>query len=246
MSRLHLGIDLGGSAIKLGLVDVDSGRLAGAARSVPTPQPSTPQACIEAIRIVDAELGGQGGAGFAVPSVAKGGIAYTAANIDSSWIGANAAGLLSSAIGRPAVLLNDADAAGIAEMRFGGGRGLHGLVIMLTFGTGIGSAPFIDGRLVPNTEFGHVPLFGESAEKWAAARVKREQNLDWKGWATRVNDYLALMERLFWPDAFIFGGAISEDFSHYAPHLVSRATVRPAALGASAGVIGAALAAADL
>lgn len=246
MPRPHLGIDLGGSAIKLGLVDVDTGQIAGTPRSVPTPQPSTPAAIVEAIRVVDAELGGQGGAGFAVPSVAKGGVAYTAANIHPSWIGANAAAMLSAAIGRPSVLLNDADAAGIAEMRFGGGRGLRGLVIMLTFGTGIGSAPFIDGRLVPNTEFGHVPIHGESAEKWAAARVKREQNLDWPGWAARVNDYLALMERLFWPDAFIFGGAISEEFAHYSPHLVSRATIRPAALGASAGLIGAALAAADL
>lgn len=244
MADLHLGIDFGGSAIKAGLVDVSQGHVLGEGLSVPTPDPSTPAAVVEVVRGIDARLHGAARVGFAMPSVVKQGTARTAANIDPSWIGTNATELLTTALGRPAVTLNDADAAGLAEMRFGAARGVSGTVVVLTFGTGIGSAPFIDGRLLPNTEFGHLELRGGSAELWASARVRSELELGWAEWSARVNEYLAQIEKLFWPDLFVFCGGISAQFDEFAGYLHTRAPVRPAALGPMAGVIGAALAAA--
>lgn len=245
MARTLLGLDLGGSAIKAGLVDVDEGRLVGEARSAPTPQPSAPAAVAEVLASLDRELGARGPIGFAAPVVVQRGLARTAANIDAGWIGCDGAALVAERVGRPAAFLNDADAAGLAESRFGAGRGQRGLVIVLTFGTGIGSAPFIDGRLVPNTEFGHMEMHGREAEHWASARIKSEESLDWSTWAGRVNEFLERMQALFWPDLFILGGAISERFEQFAPHLAVRAPVKAAMLGAGAGVIGAALAAAE-
>lgn len=236
---------MGGSAIKAGLVDVSAGRLVGEPVSVPTPQPSTPDRVVAAIAAVDRELGARGPVGFAAPVVVKGGRADLAANVDASWIGCDGAGLLSRAVGRPAAFLNDADAAGLAEMRFGAGRGRSGVVIMLTLGTGIGSAPFVDGRLVPNTEFGHLEMLGQEAEHYASSRTKREQNLDWPTWSGRVDEYLHRMQKLFWPDLFVLGGAISEHFDEFAPYITVPVEVRPAALGPAAGVIGAAIAAAE-
>lgn len=244
MANVHLGVDVGGSAIKAGLVDVVSGRLVGEDLSVDTPQPATPDAVIAAISGIDRRLQGSGRVGFAFPSVVKRGVARTASNVDQSWIGVDGAARLGDALGRPVVFLNDADAAGLAEMRFGAGRGESGTVIVLTFGTGIGSAPFIDGHLLPNTEFGHLEMRGGAAEHWAAARVVNAESLSWPQWGARVSEYLAQMEKLFWPDLFIFCGGISERFDDFAPFLQTRAQVRVAALGAAAGLIGAALAAA--
>ena len=243
-SQLVLGIDVGGSSIKAGLVDVDSGRLSGQLIAAPTPAPSTPLAVTQVIGALAAQLPGSAGrVGVAFPSVIKGGSAYTAANIDPSWIGTDGAALVEQALGQPVLFLNDADAAGIAEMRFGSGRGCGGTVIMLTFGTGIGSALFTGGKLFPNTELGHLEIAGRDAEKWASARVRTAEGLDFPAWVARVNEYLGVMHRLFWPDVFILGGAVSERFTEFAPLLQSPAELRPAHFAGQAGVVGAALAA---
>lgn len=245
MSQVLLGIDVGGSSIKAALVDVVKGEVLEAA-SLPTPQPAAVPPMIDAFVELDLRLGGAGPVGLAFPSVVQRGVARTAANIDKSWIGVDGAKLLGDRLGRPVVFLNDADAAGVAEMQWGAGRGVQGTVIMLTFGTGIGSAIFVDGRLVPNTEFGHMELNGGEAEHWASARVRTEQQLDWPGWALRVNTVLERMHALFWPDLFILGGAVSANFGQFGPLLRSPARIAPAEFEGQAGVIGSALAAASL
>ena len=246
MTRKVMGIDVGGSSVKAGLVDVDSGRLIGELMSAPTPQPAAPAGVMQVVASLAEQLpGAQGPVGLAFPSVVKSGRVRTAANIDQAWLGLDGAALAERTLRRPAVVLNDADAAGIAEMRWGAGRGVTGTAIMLTFGTGIGTALFIGGRLFPNTELGHLELNGMDAEKWASAHVKTALKLDWPAWTGRVNDYLARMHALFWPDVFILGGAVSQDFEQFAPLLRSEAEIRPAYFAGQAGVIGAALAAAE-
>jgi len=244
MSTLRIGIDVGGSSIKAACVDVDTGRVVGETESVATPRPSSVSPMMDAFVELDRRLKGAGPVGLAFPSVVQRGIARTAANIDKSWIGVGAAALLRERLQRPVVFLNDADAAGLAEMRWGAGRGTDGTVIMLTFGTGIGSAIFVDGHLLPNSEFGHMELNGQDAELYASARVRTELALDWPAWAERVNLYLARMHALFWPDVFILGGAVSENFAAFGPLLTSSAEIRPAQFAGNAGVIGSALAAA--
>jgi len=235
-----LGIDVGGSSVKAGLVDVRRGSVQGELISAPTPRPCTPGSLMPVLVALAGRLpGAHGRAGVAFPSVIKGGTAYTAANIDHSWIGTNGEALAAEALGRPALMLNDADAAGIAEMRFGSGT-----VVMLTFGTGIGTALFTGGRLFPNTELGHLELRGMDAEKWASAHTRTVAGLDFPGWIARVNEYLDALHRLLWPDVFILGGAVSERFSEFAPLLRSAADIRPARFANHAGVVGAALAAA--
>ncbi len=245
MTRKVLGIDVGGSFVKAGLVDVDSGQLLGELISAPTPQPADVTGVMGVIAGLAARLDATGPVGLAFPSVVQHGRVRTAANIDQSWLGADGAALAEKAVGRPAVFLNDADAAGLAEMRWGAGRGLTGTVIMLTFGTGIGTALFTQGRLFPNSELGHLELRGLDAEKWASAHVKTALNLDWPAWAERVNDYLERMHALFWPDVFILGGAVSKDFDKFSSLLRSTAPIRVAQFAGQAGVIGAALAAAE-
>jgi polyphosphate glucokinase len=246
MTRRLLGIDVGGSFIKAGVVDVAAERLVGEIISAPTPQPSNPEAMMPTIAALAAQLpDASGRVGLAFPAVVRNGRARTAANIDHAWIGADGAALIRRTLNRDALFLNDADAAGLAEMRLGAGRGVRGSVIMLTFGTGIGSALFVDGRLFPNTELGHMELNGMDAEKFASAHVKAALNLDWRAWMDRVNIYLDRMQALFWPDLFILGGAISERFADFAPLLHCEAEVRPAHFGNQAGVLGAALAAAE-
>ena len=246
MAEPVLGIDVGGSAIKAGVVDVATGTLIGALLSVPTPRPATPPAIIGVLKQLAAAHPGSGARlGVAFPSVIKRGVAHTAANIDRGWIGAAAEELAREALGRPVLFLNDADAAGIAEMRWGAGRGCEGTVIMLTLGTGIGTALFTGGQLFPNTELGHLELRGMDAEKRASAHARTLENLDFPAWAERVNEYLEAMQRLFWPDVFILGGAVSERFAEFAPLLRSPAELRPARFGNQAGVIGAALAASN-
>ena len=246
MTELVLGIDVGGSAIKAGLVDVEAGRVAGELISAPTPRPSPPQALMPVIAGLAARLPGPTGTvGIAFPSVVKNGIVRTAANIDGSWVGTDGAALAARALNRPALLLNDADAAGVAEMRWGAGRSTNGIVIMVTLGTGIGTALFCDGKLFPNTELGHLELRGMDAEKWASAHVRTAEKLDFPAWIARVNEYLQVMHKLFWPDVFILGGAVSERFEEFAPLLRSPAVLRPAHFAGQAGVVGAALAAAE-
>jgi polyphosphate glucokinase len=240
-----LGLDVGGSSIKAGLVDTERGPMTSPLRSVRTPLPSTPEAVLQACAQIDREFGAYGPVGLAFPSVVQGGIARTAANVDRSWIGCAGGARLSQLIGRPVIFLNDADAAGVAEMSAAGaGRNVNGVVILLTFGTGIGSALFVDGELVPNTEFGHLEFHGQDAELTASARVRTEERLDWSNWCARVNDYLARLHALFWPDLFIIGGSISEDFDQFGHLLNSPTEIRRAAHGAQAGVVGAAFAAA--
>ncbi len=240
-----LGIDVGGSSIKGGLVDVEAGTLIGEMGHVPTPQPSVPEAVMKQVAVLGKQFAGARAAGFAFPSAVKNNIARTAANVDRAWIGADGVKLARDALGLPAVFLNDADAAGLAEMRWGAGRNTPGTVIMLTFGTGIGTALFTDGKLLPNTELGHIQLRGDDAEAWASARVRTEQNLDFPEWIARVNEYLALIHSLFWPDVFILGGAVSERYDQFAPLLKSQAEIRPAHFAGQAGIMGAALAAAE-
>ncbi len=246
MTRNVLGIDVGGSSIKAGLVDVDSGRLVGGLISAHTPQPSTPQAMMPVLASLAARLeGAVGGVGIAFPSVIKQGTTRTAANVDHAWIGIDGAALAARALSRPALFLNDADAAGLAEMRWGAGRGVAGTVIMVTLGTGIGTALFCDGKLYPNTELGHLELHGMDAEKWASARVRTAEKLDFPAWIARVNDYLKHLHDLLWPDLFILGGAVSERFAEFGPLLRSEAQLRPAHFAGQAGVVGAAMAAAE-
>jgi polyphosphate glucokinase len=246
MTRQVLGIDVGGSSIKAGLVDIHAGRLVGDLISAPTPQPSTPAAMLPVFAGLAARLpAAEGRAGIAFPSVVKQGKVCTAANIDRSWIGVDGPDFVGKSLGRPIVFLNDADAAGVAEIKWGAGRGTKGTVIMITFGTGIGTAFFADGRLLPNSELGHMEVRGIEAEKWTSAHVRTAQKLDWPAWIERVNVYLAQLYALFWPDLFILGGAVSERFNEFAPLLHSDARIQPAHFAGQAGVIGAALAAAD-
>jgi polyphosphate glucokinase len=246
MPRQLIGIDVGGSSIKAGLVDLDAGRLVGDLISAPTPRPSTPAAMLAVFQqLVGRFPGSQGPVGIAMPSVVKHGKVCTAANIDHGWIGVDGPALVQQPLGRNAVFLNDADAAGVAEVKWGAGKGTRGTVIMLTFGTGIGTAFFVDGNLLPNSELGHMELKGREAEKWTSAAVRTAEKLDWPAWIERVNVYLEQLHALFWPDLFILGGAVSERFDEFAPLLRSQAQIKPAAFAGQAGVIGAALAAAD-
>jgi polyphosphate glucokinase len=239
----HLGFDIGGSSIKGAPVDVATGNLAEPPISLPTPQPSTPAAVAEAVHQLVSRFPGSGSVGIAFPSVIKKGVTRTAANIDAAWIDAPAEQIIAAALGRPVVLLNDADAAGIAEMKLGAGRGRSGTVIMLTFGTGIGSALFYDGWLVPNSELGHLEIGGRKAEHYASGRVRTDENLDWKQWSERVNTVLATYESLFWPDLFIIGGGVTGSYEQFGQLLRSRAEIVPAQFRAHAGIVGAAVAA---
>jgi polyphosphate glucokinase len=209
---------------------------------VATPRPATPQAVASAVARLVERFAWQGPVGCAMPAVLKDGRVRTAANIARSWLGVDARALLARACGRPMTVINDADAAGCAEMRFGAGRGRSGLVIMVTLGTGIGTALFIDGRLVPNTELGHLVLRGRDAETWAAASVRREKNLGWTKWSRRVDAYLHLLQRYFWPDCVIVGGGVSSKWRKFLPRLTLPVPVLPAKLRNDAGLIGAALA----
>jgi polyphosphate glucokinase len=242
--RILLGLDVGGSSIKAALVDVERGVTTTPMRSVRTPTPSTPDEVLNVCAQIDRDMAASGTVGLAFPAVVQRGIARTAANVDKSWIGYAGGERLSQLLGRPVIFVNDADAAGLAEINAGAGAGVRGVVILLTFGTGIGSGMFLDGQLVPNTEFGHLEFHGRDAETIASARMRTEEHLDWAGWCARVNDYLARLHALFWPDLFIIGGSISEDFAQFGHLLESPTEIRRASHGAQAGVIGAAFAAA--
>ena len=239
---IRLGLDVGGSSIKGAAVDITTGELARPPVSVDTPQPATPMVVTDAIEALVARLGVNGPIGVAVPSVVKGGVTWTAANIDPSWIGAPIEAVIAKRLDRPITLLNDGDAAGMAEMQLGSGRGRRGTVMVLTFGTGIGTALFIDGKLLPNTELGHIEVGGVEAEHLASGRTRSLEKLDWRRWAERVNPVLAKYQSLFWPDLFIIGGGVSEHYSEFAGLLQSRVEIQPAKFRAHAGIVGAALA----
>lgn len=238
-----LGIDIGGSGIKGAPVDLSTGTLTHDRQRIETPRPADPDGVARTVAEVAKKFPLDGPVGITFPGVVKGGVTRTAANVDPAWVGTDAAQLFSQALGRPATVLNDADAAGIAEVSFGSGRGHSGLVIMLTFGTGIGSAVFMDGRLIPNTEFGHLELNGAEAEHQASDRIREEENLSWPKWAERVHEYLRHLEDLLWPDLLIIGGGVSKKAEKFLPLLDIRSPVVPATLLNNAGIVGAAMAA---
>jgi len=244
MAARALGVDVGGSSIKYGRV-AGSGELLSPLHSTPTPQPATAAALFDALAALGRAAGGGMPVGLALPSVIRHGTIHTAANLDASLIGVDGGQLLRESLGVPVVLLNDADAAGVAEARAGAARGVRGTVMVLTFGTGIGSALFSDGRLVPNFELGHMEVDGQEAEARASARVRTAESLDWPQWAGRVNRFLDAVNALFWPELIVIGGGVSESFGQFGPLLRSRAAVKPAMHGPAAGVVGAALAALD-
>lgn len=239
-----LGIDIGGSGIKGAPVDVTQGTLLEERHRVETPQPSDVTSVVAAVAEVARHYGSPERVGVTFPGVVLNGVTRTAANVDKSWLGAPARDLFSQAVGVPVTVLNDADAAGVAEMRFGAGRGRKGVTIMLTLGTGIGSAVFIDDRLVPNTEFGHLQIDGEDAEARASAHAREVDKLGWRKWAKHLQEYLEEMEKLFNPDLFIIGGGISKKSEKFLPLIDIRTSVVPATLLNEAGIVGAALAAA--
>jgi polyphosphate glucokinase len=241
-----LGIDIGGTGIKGAPVDVEQGALTATRYRLLTPQPAVPDAVVATVEKVVKHYKWKGPIGCAFPAIMKNGVAYSAANIDHAWIGVDARHLIQKKVNCPTTTLNDADAAGIAEMTFGAGRGQSGVVVIMTFGTGIGTALFLDGRLVPNTEFGHIEVRGKDAELRAADRIRQQKELSWKKWAARVDEYLGYLEALLSPDLFIIGGGISKKHTKFLPLLRTRIPVVPAQLLNEAGIIGAALAAKTL
>lgn len=242
-----LAFDVGGSFVKAGLVAVDSGLLFSEVLRRPTPPGAEPDAVLDLLVDAARELPASGPVGLAFPTVAKNGVAWTAANIDKRWIGINVQARLQARLQRPVAFLNDADAAGVAEMTLGAGRDRHqGTVMVLTFGTGIGSALFVDGRLVPNTELGHLEVGGREAEHRASAKVRTTRKLDWFEWTAEVNAVLAAFDALFWPDVFVIGGGVTENWSEFGSLLDSRAEIVRAAFGNDAGIVGAAMAASRL
>ncbi len=242
-----LGIDIGGTGIKGAPVDLDTGKLVTDRKKIATPQPATPEAVTEVVKQVAASFDAMSVTGATFPGVVMNGTIRTAANVDKSWIGADAASLFSKAIGSSVAVLNDADAAGIAEMTFGAGVGEHGNVLMLTFGTGVGSALFTGGLLVRNTEFGHLEIRGKDAEKRASEHAKVDHGWGWKDWTERVSEYLQHVEALVCPDLIIVGGGISKESDKWIPLLTGvQARIVPATLQNDAGIVGAAMAAAGI
>ncbi len=243
-----LGIDIGGTGIKGAPVDTETGKLLAERFRIPTPHPALPNAVADVVSEIARHFDYSGPTGITFPAVIKQGVVYTAANVDPSWITTNAGELFSKHVGGPVAVVNDADAAGIAEMRFGAGRDRKGVVIMLTLGTGIGSAIFLDGKLMPNTEFGHLKIRGKDAEKRASEKVREDKNLSWKQWSKRLLEVLEEMEKLFSPDLFIIGGGASKKADKFLQYLSTKTEVIivPAQMQNDAGIIGAAYLARDL
>jgi polyphosphate glucokinase len=238
-----LGVDIGGSGVKAAPVDTTTGEMIAERQKFETPQPSTPDAVTEVVQKLVTAFSWTGPAGITFPGVVVSGVIRTAANLDHSWIGVDAVKAFGAASKLSVTVLNDADAAGIAEVAFGAGKGVRGTVLLLTLGTGIGSALFIDGNLVPNTEFGHIQIRGKDAEKRASEHAREEHDLSWGVWAGRVDEYLSHMEALLSPDLIIIGGGVSKKSGKFFPRLTGlRAKIVPAAMLNDAGIIGAAMA----
>jgi polyphosphate glucokinase len=235
-----LGIDVGASGMKGAIVDVKSGELLTERVRLDTPQPSSPQAMADIFRTLVRMHNWSGIVGCGFPAIVKKGVAYSAANIDKAWQGTNVEKIFSRASNCPVHALNDADAAGIAEMQFGLGKGKEGVVLLITIGSGLGSALFVDGILVPNTELGHLYLNDQLAEHYASNQTRKDQNLSWEEWGKRFNEYLYHIERLFSPDHIIIGGGVSKRFEDYSIYLDVLTPVSPALLYNNAGAVGAA------
>ena len=238
-----LGIDIGGSGMKAAPVDTVTGEMVGDKHRIVTPKPATPDAMAEVARQLVSHFEWTGPVGIGFPGVVKGGVICTAANLDDSWVGVNGDELFTGICNCDVSMINDADAAGLAEVRFGAGVGVGGTVILLTLGTGIGSAIFTDGKLVANTEFGHLDMDGKIAEERASSRIKEDDDLSFKKWGGEVEDVLREIENLFWPVLFILGGGISKQFDEFAKYIDKfRTPVVPALIRNKAGIVGAALA----
>jgi len=238
-----IGVDIGGTGIKGAPVSIEHGAFTKDRIRLLTPAPATPDAVAKTVTELLAQLDSPGAVGLTLPAVVRNGIVETAANIDPAWIGTNAVDLFAGATGRAVAVVNDADAAGLAETRFGAGRDRRGVVVMVTLGTGIGSAVFANGALVPNTELGHLPLHGGDAERWAAESVRERDELSWKKWAHRLQQYFELLEKLLWPDLFIVGGGVSKKADKFLPHVKLDTEIVAATLHNDAGIVGAALSA---
>ena len=245
-ARQALGVDVGGSGVKGAIVDLDTGQLVGERFRIETPQPATPEAVTQAVAEVVRHFDFNGPLGVTYPGVVVDGVVHTAANVDRSWIGTNVAQAYSQALdGRPVTVLNDADAAGLAEQHYGAGRDRSGVVVLLTFGTGIGSAVIHNGMLLPNTEFGHIEVDGKEAEHRAASSIKERKEWSYRKWTKEVTKVLIAIENAIWPDLFIAGGGISKKADKWIPMLKNRTPVVAAELLNTAGIVGAAMAAAE-
>ncbi|MBK7455857.1 MAG: ROK family protein [Anaerolineales bacterium] len=236
-----LGIDVGGSGIKGAPVDVETGQLLAERLRIKTPKDGEPEPIAQVVKQIAQSFNWNGPIGIGFPAPIKGGVALMAANVSEKWVGTNADALFSKVTACECTMINDADAAGLAEMTFGAGRGQPGTVIMITLGTGIGTAIFHRGQLLPNTEFGHLEVDGEDAEFRASDAARQREDLSWKKYAKRLNRYLSAMENLFWPNLFIIGGGISKESEKYLPLLTIETPVVTAQLLNEAGIVGAAL-----
>ena len=249
--RTAIGVDVGGSGIKAAAVDTSTGSFASDRIRVPTPQPATPEAVTASItRIVkrlvaSGSLGADVPLGIGLPGVVLGGVLKTTANIDASWVDFPIEERLGKSLKRPVTIANDADAAGIAEMRFGVGAGKRGVVVLLTLGTGVGSAVFVDGTLVPNTEFGQMEIRGRPAERRSASVARQRRGLSWKAWAHDLDEHMHRIHDLMWPELFILGGGVSKNADKFVPRLTVPVPIVPAQLRNDAGIIGAAVIAAE-
>jgi len=241
-SSLAIGIDVGGSSIKCALVDLRTGAFASERFSTPTPAQGSTDTLLAALQTVVSKVPGDHAVGLAFPSVIRDGIVRTAANLNKAWIGKPLAALAGERLRRPVIAINDADAAGFAELNYGAARGVPGTVLLLTLGTGIGTALFVDGRLVPNTEFGHLQVAGREAELRASGRAKVDQNLSWDAWAEQLNLVLKEMHALLWPDLIVLCGGITEEPEKFMDKLHCEARLCIGTLRSEAGIVGAALA----
>jgi polyphosphate glucokinase len=240
-----LGLDIGGTGTKGALVDTDSGEMLTKRYRLLTPQPATPKAMIATMGNIVNHFDWQGPVGSGFPSAVKNGVVLTAANVSKKWVGFNLEEALRDLTGCDVVVLNDADAAGLAEMRFGAGRNQDGVVLIITLGTGIGVSLFVRGQLVPNLELGHIEIGGKDADDWASAITREQEDLSWKKWGKRVNKYLVTLEHLLWPDLIIIGGGVSKKHEKFFPYLATQTRVVPAEMRNQAGIVGAAMAAAS-
>ncbi|MFV0316073.1 MAG: polyphosphate--glucose phosphotransferase [Microthrixaceae bacterium] len=246
-AHLPIGVDIGGTGVKAALVDLSAGTMASERERIDTPHPATPEAVADVVAELLKRLGGAPHIGITVPAAIRSGVVLTAANIDQAWLGIDAVEMFADRLGQDCVVLNDADAAGIAEMRFGAGEGRDGVVMVVTLGTGIGTALFTDGVLVPNTELGHLELKGHEAEKYASGLVRETEDLSWHQWGHRVGHYLDMVDKLFWPDLIIVGGGVSKRFEKFSGAMRDKMDSDTEVVAAhslnAAGIVGAALAA---
>jgi polyphosphate glucokinase len=235
-----IGVDVGGSGIKAALVDTVTGEFVGDRVRIDTPRPATPEAVVSGTRDLIAHLPADVPIGVGFPAPVVEGVTTTAAHVDPTWVGAPARRLFSEELGRPVVVINDADAAGVGEARYGAAHGVPGVVVVLTLGTGIGSAVLNDGVLLPNTEFGHLEIRGKAAEVRAASSVREARGLSWAQWADHLTEVIAVIDRLIWPDLVLLGGGVSRKADKFIPLLEVRPPVRAATLRNRAGIAGAA------